>query len=75
MAIFGDWLWRALSPFHTAPPSFFTDMWENAQWIRALKNSFFIGFFATLIAVGLGTLAAIGLSRSEMPSKGLIMSS
>ena len=72
--IFFDWLWRGLSPFHTAPPSFFTDMWENAQWIRALKNSFFIGTCATLISVTLGTLAAIGLSRAEMPYKGAIMS-
>lgn len=73
-SIFFDWLWRALSPFHTAPASFFTDAWENAQWIRAMRNSFFIGFFATMIAVTLGTLAAIGLSRSEMPARSLIMS-
>lgn len=50
-----------------------TDMWNNAQWIRAIKNSFFIGFFATILATALGTLAAIGLSRSEMPAKGAIM--
>ncbi len=50
------------------------DMWNNAQWIRATKNSFFIGFFATLLATSFGTLAAIGLSRSEMPFKGAIMS-
>lgn len=73
-SVFWDWLWKALSPFHTAPASFFTDAWENAQWIRAMRNSFFIGFFATLIAVTLGTLAAIGLSRSEMPARGAIMS-
>ena len=50
-----------------------SDMWNNSQWIRAIKNSFFIGFFATLLATALGTLAAIGLSRSEMPFKGAIM--
>ncbi len=72
--VFWDWFWKALSPFHTAPPSFYTDAWENAQWIRAMRNSFFIGFFATMIAVTLGTLAAIGLSRSEMPARGAIMS-
>lgn len=49
------------------------DMWNNSQWIRAIKNSFFIGIFSTLLATGLGTLAAIGLSRSEMPYKGTIM--
>jgi len=72
--LFRDWLWKGLSPFHTATPGFYTDMWENAQWIRAMKNSFFIGFFATLIATALGTLAAIGLSRAEMPYRGAIMS-
>ncbi len=51
-----------------------SDMWNNAQWIRATKNSFFIGFFATALATSFGTLAAIGLSRSEMPFKGVIMS-
>ncbi len=49
------------------------DMWQNAQWVRSIKNSFFIGIFATLLATALGTLAAIGLSRSEMPYKGPIM--
>jgi putative spermidine/putrescine transport system permease protein len=49
------------------------DMWQNAQWIRSIKNSFFIGIFATLLATGLGTLAAIGLSRSEMPYRRPIM--
>lgn len=50
-----------------------SDMWNNAQWIRAIKNSFIIGFFATILATALGTLAAIGLARSEMPFKGPIM--
>lgn len=50
------------------------DAWNNAQWIRAMKNSFIVGIAATLISTGLGTVAAIGLSRSEMPFRGLIMS-
>ncbi len=57
-----------------AAEGWWSDMWNNAQWIRATKNSFIIGFWATLLATGFGTLAAIGLSRSEMPYKGLIMS-
>lgn len=56
-----------------AVAGWWADMWNNAQWIRSIKNSFFIGFFATLVATALGTLAAIGLSRSEMPYKGAIM--
>ena len=44
---------------------FFTeDSWQNA-----VRNSLVIGVFATLISTFLGTLAALGLSRSEMPFK------
>lgn len=50
-----------------------SDMWNNAQWVRAMKNSFFIGIFATLISTSLGTLAAVGLSRAEMPCRRAIM--
>ena len=50
-----------------------SDLWNNAQWIRSIKNSFIIGILATLLATGLGTLAAIGLSRSEMPFRRPIM--
>ena len=56
-----------------AVAGWWADMWNNAQWVRSIKNSFFIGIFATLLATALGTLAAIGLSRSEMPFKGAIM--
>ncbi|MEM0923665.1 MAG: ABC transporter permease [Pseudomonadota bacterium] len=56
-----------------ADQGWWADMWQNAQWIRAIRNSFFIGFWSTLLATALGTLAAIGLSRSEMPYKGPIM--
>lgn len=43
------------------------DSWSNAQWIHSTKNSFFIGFAATLVATTLGTLAALGLTRPHMP--------
>ena len=49
------------------------DLWANAQWIRSIRNSFIIGIFSTLIATSIGTLAAIGLSRSEMPYRRPIM--
>ncbi|MDQ7079074.1 MAG: ABC transporter permease [Paracoccaceae bacterium] len=65
------WYWDILQNGMADPDStgwaFFKDMWENAQWIRAIKNSFWIGTWATLLATALGTLAAIGLSRDEMP--------
>ena len=57
-----------------ATEGWWSDMWQNSQWVRATKNSFIIGFWATLLATSFGTLAAIGLSRSEMPYRGLIMS-
>jgi putative spermidine/putrescine transport system permease protein len=50
------------------------DMWENAQWIRAARNSFFIATISTVIATSVGTLAALGLSRPEMPYRALITS-
>ena len=49
------------------------DAWANAAWIRAAKNSVIIGFWATILATVLGTLAALGLSRPEMPYRRLIM--
>jgi putative spermidine/putrescine transport system permease protein len=50
-----------------------SDMWNNAQWIRSVRNSFFIGICATALATAIGTLAAIGLSRPEMPYRRPIM--
>jgi len=50
------------------------DMWNNATWVRAARNSFFIAFLATIIATFFGTLAALGLSRPEMPYRAAITS-
>ncbi|MDP0927045.1 ABC transporter permease [Paracoccus onubensis] len=49
------------------------DAWANAKWVQAAKNSIIIGFFSTLLATVLGTLAALGLSRPEMPFRRPIM--
>ncbi len=56
-----------------AVAGWWSDMWNNAQWIRSVRNSFFIGICATALATAIGTLAAIGLSRPEMPFKRPIM--
>lgn len=53
--------------------SWWADVWNNAAWVRAAKNSVIIGFFATILATALGTLAALGLSRPEMPYRRAIM--
>jgi len=49
------------------------DVWQNAKWVKAAKSSIIIGFFSTILATVLGTLAALGLSRPEMPWRRAIM--
>jgi putative spermidine/putrescine transport system permease protein len=51
----------------------YRDFFTNPDWQQALRNSVAIAPMATLIAVSLGTLAAIGLSQSHVPFKGTIM--
>ncbi|MBE0452954.1 ABC transporter permease [Roseovarius autotrophicus] len=53
--------------------NWWADVWTNAAWVKAAKNSVIIGFFATILATSLGTLAALGLSRPEMPYQKAIM--
>jgi putative spermidine/putrescine transport system permease protein len=48
-------------------------VWERATWVQAAKNSFWVGLWATILATTLGTIAALGLSRPEMPYRRLIM--
>ncbi len=51
----------------------YQDFLGSDSWMRSIRNSFMIGIAATILATTLGTLAALGLSRSEMPFKGLVM--
>ena len=53
--------------------SWWADAWHNAKWISAAKSSIIIGIFSTILATVLGTLAALGLSRPEMPWRRAIM--
>ncbi|MFZ9948847.1 MAG: ABC transporter permease [Gemmobacter sp.] len=64
---------QTLPPEAPRDSTWWADVWSNAAWIRAAKNSLIIGFFSTVIATGLGTLAALGLSRAEMPWRRPIM--
>ena len=57
-----------------ATTGWWADMWNNAQWIRAARNSFFIAICSTILATTLGTLAALGLSQPNMPYRSLITS-
>jgi len=45
---------------------------ENPNWMLAIRNSFIIGFFATILATTLGTVAAVGLASADMPFKRVI---
>ncbi len=49
------------------------DAWNNSQWILATKNSIIIGAASTIVATVLGTIAALGLSRPDMPFRRVIM--
>lgn len=51
----------------------FRDFFTNPDWQLAMRNSLSIAPMATLISVGLGTLAAIGLSQAHVPFKRVIM--
>ncbi|CUX80287.1 MAG: ABC-type spermidine/putrescine uptake system permease component [Roseibaca calidilacus] len=51
----------------------YQDFLGDEGWMRSIRNSFAIGIAATILSTSLGTLAALGLSRAEMPAKGLIM--
>ena len=51
----------------------YRDFFTSPEWQDALWNSVRIAPVATLIAVVLGTIAAIGLSQSHVPFRGAIM--
>jgi len=51
----------------------YQDFLASESWMHSIKNSFIIATGATIIAATLGTLAALGLSRSHMPFKAAIM--
>ena len=62
------------NPEEADSAKWWADTWNNGQWIRATRNSFFIAICSTLLATALGTLAALGLSQSEMPARSFITS-
>ena len=51
----------------------YRDFLGTDEWMVPLKNSLIIAPIATVIAVTLGTVAAIGLSQSHVPGKRAIM--
>ncbi|MEQ8965968.1 MAG: ABC transporter permease [Azospirillaceae bacterium] len=51
----------------------YQDFFTSDEWLKAIKNSFIIAISSTILATALGTLAALGLSRSHMPFRGAVM--
>ena len=51
----------------------YRDFFTNSDWQNSLKNSVLIAPVATLLSVGFGTLAAIGLSSEHVPFRRPIM--
>ncbi|MDP3978473.1 MAG: ABC transporter permease, partial [Pseudomonas sp.] len=50
----------------------YREIFNDPKWILAIQNSFMIGIFATLLATILGTCAAVGLARDDMPYRRFI---
>jgi putative spermidine/putrescine transport system permease protein len=53
--------------------AWYRDIFENPQWLEAIRNSLVIGIATTVLATILGTLAALGLQRSDLPFRNAIM--
>lgn len=51
----------------------YRDFINNTQWTHSVKNSFIIATASTILATVLGTLAALGLSKTHMPYRTLVM--
>nr|WP_319947480.1 ABC transporter permease subunit [uncultured Shimia sp.] len=51
----------------------YRDFFTNDDWQNALRNSVTIAPVATILSVGFGTLAAIGLSQPHVPFRRAIM--
>lgn len=51
----------------------YEDFFTNSDWQNALRNSVLIAPVATILSVGFGTLAAIGLSQPHVPFRRAIM--
>ena len=51
----------------------YRDIIDNPQWLEAIWNSLVIALASTILATVLGTLAAVGLARSNMPFRDFFM--
>lgn len=47
-------------------------LFGSQEWMRSIGNTFIISISSTILATALGTLAALGLNRRNMPFRGVI---
>jgi putative spermidine/putrescine transport system permease protein len=50
----------------------FNDLFGSEEWMGSIRNSFIISISSTILATSLGTIAALGLHRRNMPFRGVI---
>jgi putative spermidine/putrescine transport system permease protein len=65
-------------PFLTYPLEglslrWYEDFFTSPRWLPALQNSFIVAIATTILATPLGTLAALGLARSNFPLKKVVV--
>lgn len=60
-------------PIHRFSFRWYENLFTSVDWLRAGRNSFIVAPLATLLATILGTLAALGLNRSNFKGKGLLL--
>jgi len=51
----------------------YTEFLTSDQWLLGIKNSFIIATCSTILATSLGTVAALGLSKSYIPGRNALM--
>ena len=51
----------------------YEDFFTSDSWLGAIRNSFIVAIFSTLLATALGTLAALGMSSRYMPYRATVM--
>ncbi len=51
----------------------YEDFFTSDAWLGAIRNSFIVALFSTILATALGTLAALGMSSRYMPYRATVM--
>ncbi len=65
-------------PYFNYPMSGFSWRWyqnilNDEMWMISVRNSLIVGFGSTALSILLGTLAALGLNKPDLPCKNLIV--